>query len=370
MKNSRSTTSQVVGVADVELGYGSPQISLFLSSLADHYGTTALAFETDLLTPPQAWRKPDNLYVEKVPTTVHPHQAAGIAEYNARVTERINTLRPAVLCIFNSNNIGILSRLAYRPKLVVYYMLEMPFPEWREANLFNARFVDLFVFPEENRARLFVEENRVRDKAVTVLYNASLDLAQATARPWGRRNAKVVYAGTIGRQTLAHYYLTERLDFCEVDLFGRVGGEDALALEDQLVGAVGRVRYHGLIPREELEGRLPGYAYSVCMWNPDVPNQRYACPNKFFDSIAQGVPVVGAPHPQVKSLLERYKCGVLMEDWSFKAFLDALRYAMQVFGTHVYEEMVANTRTAFEAELNWSVQFAKVLPFLPKGIMK
>jgi glycosyltransferase involved in cell wall biosynthesis len=45
-------------------------------------------------------------------------------------------------------------------------------------------------------------------------------------------------------------------------------------------------------------------------------NQRYSLPNKIFDYIAAGIPVVVSPLPEVSALIERYGCGIVLEDLS------------------------------------------------------
>jgi hypothetical protein len=49
-------------------------------------------------------------------------------------------------------------------------------------------------------------------------------------------------------------------------------------------------------------------------WNPDNENQLYA-----------------PPHPRCKLPLDRYRCGILMADWSFDASLKALRKAVDLY---------------------------------------
>jgi len=43
-------------------------------------------------------------------------------------------------------------------------------------------------------------------------------------------------------------------------------------------------------------------------------NQRYSLPNKLFDYIAAGIPVVASALPEVSSLINRFGCGLLLEE--------------------------------------------------------
>jgi glycosyltransferase involved in cell wall biosynthesis len=53
-----------------------------------------------------------------------------------------------------------------------------------------------------------------------------------------------------------------------------------------------------------------------------------------------------------------------MDDWSFDSFYEAIRQALEIYGTDKYDRMVENCRKAFIEELNWEKQFEKVKPFL------
>jgi hypothetical protein len=202
--------------------------------------------------------------------------------------------------------------------------------------------------------------------AKAVVYNVNsrrADVAQPLTAPY--RNGRILYSGAISRaQTFADYYLSDKLRALPVDLFGPVKAEsetERAALLSQLTAAG---CYRGVLPASELSVLRRRYAYSLVTWNPDNENQLYAAPNKFFEAIADGVPPIAAPHPQCKLILDRYRCGLLMHDWSFEALHKTLRKAMDLYGSSDWDAMVANCARAVDSELTWEAQFDKVKPFL------
>jgi glycosyltransferase involved in cell wall biosynthesis len=120
----------------------------------------------------------------------------------------------------------------------------------------------------------------------------------------------------------------------------------------------------GVVASSELARLRKAYCYSIVAWNPDNENQLYAAPNKFFESIADGIPPIAAPHPQCKLILDRYRCGILMGDWSFDSFTRAIRKAMDMLGTLDWEDMVSNCGRAVAAELTWDAQFDRLKQYL------
>jgi hypothetical protein len=267
-----------------------------------------------------------------------------------------------------------------RPTVTIYYMLEAlsvyaeGLHRWGKVLLrlhhrLAHRF-DLIIFPEENRAAHDVTRGGLEGVPLVVAYNAvnSARSAEAVQPPSERRRC-LLYSGTIRRgMTYPEYFLRDEMHNVPVDLYGLIQGLDADDLRQALVTAGGGLHYRGYVDAATLDTIRKEYAYSVVSWAPTNEQQRYACPNKFFEAIADGVPPIAAPHPQCKMLIERYECGIVMDDWGFEAFHAAVQKALRLFGTDEYEQMVENCRKATIQEVNWECQFAKIERHLPETL--
>lgn len=359
---------RIVAVSDVTLGYGTPQLPLLTESLLDHYGGEAILIEPAQpeLTPRHA--KFPRFQIRRVSTAEHPHSSLGRNEYIWRASRLVNELNPDVLLICCTYCIPVIFRLKKRPRKTIYYAVEsIPFyGEFDiEMNQRAAPLLDVVIFPEENRAVLEIGRCGFHGVPKVVLFNVSNRRQPASiAMSSGERNGRILYSGTISReQTFADYYLSDKIRALPVDLYGPVKGSEA-DKQRLLAGFTGTLRYGGYIPSAELAALRPYYAYSIVAWNPNTENQLYAAPNKFFESIADGVPPIAAPHPQCRLILERYECGILLEDWGFDTFVMAMRKAVDQYGTEAWQRMVDNCTRAVSEELTWDAQFEKVKPFL------
>lgn len=368
--DARKTLS-IAAVSDVSVGYGSPQIPRMMQSLAEHYGREVLILEPDQSDKKPLSSPPAGCVLQRVPTTVHPHSGAGRREFISAAARRINALRPDMLVLFCTFSLPVLTQLRRRPRRTIYYCIESV-PMYGELDVaVNRRFardVDLVIFPEENRARLDGQRFGLLGLPLALVYNVGNERVFQPS-PLAGRSLKFLYTGTIDRdQTLADYLLHPDLDTTRIDIFGNPVGRDSEALKATLSALSGSVRYHGYVPAATLKELRGEYAYSIIMWAPTNENQLYAAPNKFFDAIADGIPPIVAPHPQCKLLVDRYRCGILMDDWSFPAFHAAIKRAKSLFGTSQYERMVAGCGHAVECELNWPAQFDKVRRLLPASL--
>jgi len=79
-------------------------------------------------------------------------------------------------------------------------------------------------------------------------------------------------------------------------------------------------------------------------------NQRFSLPNKLFDTIGAGVPVIVSPLPEVSDIVAKYRCGLVLDEMTPGAIAGALSLLRD--DRQLLSELKANARSAAE-ELNW-----------------
>lgn len=361
-------SARVAVVSDVSVGFGSPQVQSLARSLAAHYQLPATIYEPDQSGRPPRFVADGEIPVHRAATESSPFSTAGRIEYVLHVAEELNRERPSVVAFFCTFTLPVLVKLHYRPRVVVYDLIEMVAPYGEQDIALNrhlAAKIDVLIFPEENRARLDMQRCGFGGKPMAVVYNVSDAPSTRVVHP-SNRQRRLFYGGAISSDLgLADFLLHPEMASVPLDLYGDVAGPDQAALREQLQGTVGEPRYHGCVDAKTLATLRRNYAYSIVMYRPTLEHTLYAAPNKFFEAVADGVPPIVAPHPQCKLLVERYECGIVMRDWSFEAYRDAVELALSAYGTRRYRRLVRNCLRAVRAELNWGTQFAKVRALLP-----
>ena len=79
-------------------------------------------------------------------------------------------------------------------------------------------------------------------------------------------------------------------------------------------------------------------------------NQRFSLPNKLFDYIAAGIPAVVSPLPEVTALVDRYGCGIVLEEVSPKAIAQQLQ---RLADDRLLLLSLKQRAVAARRELNW-----------------
>ena len=340
-------------VSDVRLGYGSPQILAAARHVAGRLGARTVLIEP---REPGSGGPAQLDGMEVTPVEVaEPYTERGRKEYNEKAAALMDRLRPDALLVCTTYCLPALFKMRFRPRTVLYYYLEVATvygPADAEMNSRLDGLVDGVVFTEENRAVHFGEQFGL-SLPFCVMYNCVNGPEPAPER---ERNGRIMYAGTIRKDTMADCLFALR---APVDVWGRAGAYAARAKSAD-------VKYHGYVEASELARLRPGYAYSLVMWRPDNENTRWASPNKLFESIADGVPPVSTPNPQSEALLRRYGCGALLRGYECADLEEGVSLALDRYGTDRYQEMVKGCARAVQKELNWPAQASKLDRMLDK----
>lgn len=369
---------RIITISDVVAGYGSPQIVDFTHSLCEALGMQGLLCqplvpEREVLPIDSHW-----LQLETIHTVEHPISSPGRMEYLTKCARIVNRFQPQVLIITNYSLLGIIKELRYRPKKIIHLVLEdvEPLRAGRAGvahmalinHVVRSELIDLWVFPEAKRAEGDASLFGIEWKKISIFYNVSTQhVIEDKER---RRLSRIIYAGTLDANvSIGKYIFDEEIAEYPIDIYGDLQGaglskqemrrkiENLKTLRPQQC----KQKWFGQVPAKTLARVIRAYDFSIVYWLPIRKGLLNAAPNKFFQALSAGVPVISAPHPQVKKLIDRYGCGILLEGWEKDHIVSSLRRAQELIETTAHREMCDNCHLAVEAELSWERQMGKWL---------
>ncbi len=354
----------IVVLSDVSVGYGTPQVLSIARSLAAHAQANVEIFEPDQPERPPRKEALAEFNIKRLFTASHPYTLSGQIEYCLQAADLIDKMKPDVVVLCSFLGAGAIERMKHKPGLVIYYALEHSdgkrVREQRMLKLIAPK-IDIVAFPEENRALLDGARLNLMDKPIAIVYNGSSIGVEPT--PWQKRNGRIFYGGLLHPElTYSEYYFGGAMDRYPIDLFGLLDGYDD---PDEAIASISerqsRVRYHGYAPGgEDFLRILRDYNFSIVMWAPLTESTRFAAPNKFFDAIQAGVPVICAPHPLCERLVRLYGCGIMMGGWTLEDAKRAIEEATRSYATGLFAEIVEDRLPRAARELSWDRQFEKL----------
>lgn len=366
-----SPIKRIAILSDVSVGYGTPQVLSLARSLARLWSASVTVFEPDQPERPPVDASDAAISVERIYTATHPYGPSGRTEFCLALIEALNRSKPDVVVFASFLAAPVIARLNFRPKAVIYYGLEhTDGGRQNEQRLFRtiASRIDLAIFPEENRAMLDRPRLGLQAVPAVIVYNGSNVIV-----PWVEprdRNRRLFYGGLLHpRMTFGDWFFKGDLDDQPIDMFGIIDGYPDRDREiEALQRRQPRLRYCGYVPSgPPYLDMLRQYCFSLVLWTPHSESTHFAAPNKFFDAIAAGVPPIVAPHPLCVRLVERYRCGLILEDFTLEALRDSLSTANAMIRRGTLRALIEGCRAA-QADLNWDAQFAKIVPALERMV--
>jgi glycosyltransferase involved in cell wall biosynthesis len=116
------------------------------------------------------------------------------------------------------------------------------------------------------------------------------------------------------------------------------------------LGVAGRVRALPPVPLEDLIAHTRQADLGISLLEDTCENHRLALPNKVFEYIRAGLPVVASDLPELKRLLGEYGVGVAVDPGNPESIAAGLRSALELIGD---DGLQARLPLASE-ELSWS----------------
>jgi glycosyltransferase involved in cell wall biosynthesis len=194
-------------------------------------------------------------------------------------------------------------------------------------------------------------------KKVTAISNYPI-LAEFDQRiSWSKKDNECCYIGGLTRNRgIRQIVEAAGLAKVRLNLCGKFESEN---FEEEIRGLPGfkYVKYYGLLDRESVKKILCKSKIGIITFLP-AKNHINAQPNKMFEYMAAGIPVISSDFPLWKRIIEDNNCGTCVNPYDVNAISDAIQYF--VFNENEAKKMGGNGRRLVENEMNWEGQ-ARVL---------
>jgi len=204
-------------------------------------------------------------------------------------------------------------------------------------------------------ASLFEQEYQVPFRVVRNIPGRSADIVQPTRESLGLpENKKIVLlqGSGINVQRGAEEAV-EAMQYIEGVILLIIGGGDVLPILKKMVQELSLQKKVNFISRQTPEN-LAGYTTNADIgltFDKDTNiNYRFSLPNKLFDYIYAGVPVLATPLVELKNIIQRYEIGEFIENHDPQHIAESIDSMLKNEKKLAFYK--ANTRKA-ASELNW-----------------
>ncbi len=223
--------------------------------------------------------------------------------------------------------------------------------------------IEKYIFPKltyiytdnDAKRKLFEDEYHVPVKVVknVPIYNSSVVKVENTIK-FPTEKKILIYQGigiNIHRGTEELTEAMQYLDDSYILYF--VGSGDVLDVLKEKVKTLkleSKVIFTGKVPFQELQQYTRHAHLGFTLDKPISDNYIYSLPNKLFDYVHAGVPVIAARLQEVEKMVVKYNIGTFVPSHDPKDIADTVRNAFDTPGK--IEEWKANLKVAAK-EVNW-----------------
>lgn len=173
---------------------------------------------------------------------------------------------------------------------------------------------------------------------------------------WNNKEKAVCYVGGINKIRGIYEMLEaiKMLPECKLYLAGPIEDDKVREAIEKTPNAI----YLGYLNRDEMKKMFGKVIVGLVLFHPEE-NHINAQPNKLFEYMSAGIPVIASNFPLWKEIIEKNNCGICVNPLDPKEIADAIKYLLE----HPQEakKMGENGRKAVLEKYNWDKESEKLL---------
>ncbi len=176
---------------------------------------------------------------------------------------------------------------------------------------------------------------------------------------WRDKENKVCYVGGIAK-IRGIKEIIKSLEFTEsvtLNLVGRFSEKDT-ELEVKQYKSWDKVTEFGFLERKEVSNIMEQSKVGIVTFHP-LPNHIDAQPNKMFEYMSAGLPIVTSNFPLWKEIVKGNNCGICVNPLDPKEIAKAINYIIS--NPKEAEQMGKNGKKAVVEKYNWGIEEEKLL---------
>lgn len=188
------------------------------------------------------------------------------------------------------------------------------------------------------------------------------ELHMPNSRPMRDRPMEFVYVGYITevRNLYSMMEAVARLPYPDARLRLVGTGVEETLRRARAMPEWASVRFDGWASRSQVASALADARAGLVLLRP-VPHEMLTLPIKLFEYMAAGLPVIASDFPVWREIVERARCGLLVDPLDVGAMTDAMRWIIE--NPDEAQAMGERGRAAVEQQFNWDREAATLTTF-------
>ena len=202
--------------------------------------------------------------------------------------------------------------------------------------------------------------NHDGDESVCVLYNSPNDFESQNRNKTNTDKFSIFYGGThqSDRDILSMLMVAKELPDIEVIIAG--GGDPNIVQQlSQVVDTMPNARHLGVLPYSEILSYSQECDLLFALYDPSNRNNKLASPNKLFEAMMCGKPIIVNEGVATADKVCEENCGLVVPYGDYEALKEAVLTLKN--NPELRKELGENGRRAYETKYNWKIMEKRLL---------
>lgn len=221
---------------------------------------------------------------------------------------------------------------------------------------FLKNYADIIIIADKSRLKQIGKTKR----QVVVINNSPKDVVKEKLKE-KEKNFTVFYGGQVSNQRGIDQIILAVKDIPNVNLIV-MGYCSSAEYKNKLIKISNNIKNVKLhlesVPHKEILDQTLKSDLLIAMYDPKVPNNKYASPNKLFEAMMCGKPLIVNNETSMINIINEEKCGIAVAYGDIKAIRSAIITLMS--NRKLYAEFGKNGRKAYETKYGWDIMEKKL----------
>jgi len=221
------------------------------------------------------------------------------------------------------------------------------------------RFTDTVFLVDEIR---YSQIKGAKINKIAYIYNTPPDhdkIGQNPDHAPGLNTFVLFYAGILHKSRGLEYVLRAIMDINPLQLIIAGIGQDLDLIKEYTKRYPEKIRYLGVVSYEEVIDNSLRADVLFGFYDPAIPNNRYASPNKLFESMMCGKPIITNDSTSMAEIVRKEKCGLIVPYGDVDAIRHAIRTLMD--DPELCMQLGAHGREAYEQKYTWTIMEKRLI---------
>jgi glycosyltransferase involved in cell wall biosynthesis len=200
---------------------------------------------------------------------------------------------------------------------------------------------------------------------ISVIYNSPEDVGETlfTTGSTQVNGFRLAYIGLlqVERGLLEMIDVLRQHQDWHLDLAG-FGGDQELILDS--IAGMANIQWHGRVKYQRALQLNAAADVLFATYDPAIPNHKYSSPNKIFEAMMLGKPIIVCADTNMDRMVEEADCGCIVPYGD----IPALEKTLQSLATdaELLRRLGQNARKAYDTKYHWSIMSQKLIQLYEK----